>query len=324
MSGSLTTHAAAAALLTALLAVPCLSAARAAGPQIVVDADTGVVIAASGADVSWHPASLTKLMTAHLALLAVEAGRLSMASPVTVSAAAAAQPPSRLGLSAGTRLTLLEAMTAMLVRSSNDMAVVVAEAVAGSEGPFVALMNREAKELGMTATRFADANGLDDGRQVTTARDMAVLSLAVLKRHPAYAGLFSVKSATVQGKAIRNTNGLLGKDGVDGMKTGYVCASGFNIVATAKRNGRRLLAVVLGEGSSRRREAAAARLLDFGFSRPSGGPRLSAYAASEPRPAMNLKPFACGRNWKGLKAPSPPQAENGKTEGATAGKPRRF
>lgn len=280
--------------------------ALASGPQIVVDAGTGEVVAAAGADLSWHPASLTKLMTAHLTLKAVEEGRLSMSSPVEMSAYAASQPPSKLGLPAGGTITVREALTAMLVRSSNDVAVALAETVAGSEPAFVALMNREAKSMGMSATFFVDPNGLDDGRQVSSARDLAVLALAILRAHPDSFGLFGLKSASVRGHALKNTNGLLGEGGVDGMKTGYVCASGFNIVATANRGGRRLLAVVLGESSSRGRESAAAKALDLGFSLADSGRRLASYAQSSPKPAMDLTRFACGRGWKGIGKLVPP------------------
>ena len=293
--------------LTLATAVPA-GVAVAAGPQIVVDADTGEVIASVGADVSWHPASLTKLMTAHLALKAIEEGRLTLYSPVTMSSNAAAQPPSKLGLPAGTRLTMIEALSAMLVKSANDVAAAVAETVGGSRQRFVAMMNREAKSMGMTGTRFVDANGLDDDMQVTTARDLAVLSVAIIKAHPEALQLFGLKSANIQGKAIRNTNGLLGKDGVDGMKTGYVCASGFNMIATSVRGGRRLVAVVLGEASTKGREAAAGRLLDLGYSLPETGVRLSGFARSNPKPATDLKRFACGRKWKGLGKPVQPGA----------------
>lgn len=312
-----------AAIALTLAAMFPAGPALAAGPQIVVDADTGEVVASVGANVSWHPASLTKLMTAHLALKAIEEGRLNLYSLVTMSPKAASQAPSKLGVPAGTKLTMIEALSAMLVKSANDAAVAVAETVAGSQPRFVDMMNREAKSMGMTATRFVDTNGLDDGQQVTTARDLAVLSVAILKAHPEAWQLFGLKKASIQGRAIRNTNGLLGKGGIDGMKTGYVCASGFNIIATASRRGRRLVAVVLGEGSTRGRESAAEKLLDLGFSLPGSGKRLPTFAISKPKPAMDLRRFACGRKWKGLGKPAPPGTGKARTEARSDGK-RRF
>ena len=296
-------------LAAAVLAAATLASGPSAadGPQLLVDAGTGEVLAESHAGNSWHPASLAKLMTALLALDAVEDGRLSMESPVTFSAHAAAQAPSKLGIPPGRTVTLREALEAMLVKSANDAAVAVGEAVAGSEEAFAALMNDRARDLGMTATVFANANGLPDPRQVTTARDLAVLALAILKAHPKHAPLFGMRGTVVAGKSLRSTNGMLGRvPGIDGMKTGYICASGFNIAATAERNGRRLLAVVLGSPSPAKREATVRILLEIGFRmKPGSGARLASFAISSPSPATDLRPHACGRKWKGFPAVRP-------------------
>lgn len=280
-----------------LSAVP----AMASGPQLLVDAATGQVIAASGADASWHPASITKLMTAHLALKEIEAGRMTMDTPVFISAHAAAQPPSKLGLKPGSAIRLGDALRIMLVRSANDLAVAVGEAVGGTEGNFAIMMTAEARRLGMSATYYVNASGLHDERQVTTARDTAVLALAVFRSHASQADMFAAKSIRVGNRTFRNTNPMLGRyPGIYGSKTGFLCASGFNVVVTASRGGRKMLAVVMGEASARSRTAAANRLLDRGFAdaRDSGVP-LSSYAIGAVSPAPDLRDYGCGRGWKG-------------------------
>ncbi|GGD12090.1 D-alanyl-D-alanine carboxypeptidase family protein [Aureimonas glaciei] len=281
--------------LTALLA----PGAAGAAPLLLVDAETGAVLYEQDASQSWHPASLTKLMTAHLALRAVAAGRASFSTPVVMTAHAAAQPPSKLGLPVGDTLTLGDALRVMLVRSTNDVAVAIAETLGGgSEAVFVQAMNAEAVRLNMDATYFVNANGLHDERQVTTARDMALLGMAIRKAHPRHLDLFATPSVTVSGRKMKNTNPLMGKyPGIDGMKTGYVCASGFNLVATAHRGGRELMAVVLGAPSGKARGENAAALLESGFSgasRASGD--LKALFRPFPVRAMDLRKFACGKS----------------------------
>ena len=285
-------------------AVLCLAAlfapvAAQATPLLLVDARNGAVLYAQDANQSWHPASLTKLMTAHLALRAVAAGRASFSTPVVMTAHAAAQPPSKLGLPVGDTLTLGDALRVMLVRSTNDVAVAIAETLGGgSEAVFVQAMNAEAVRLNMDATYFVNANGLHDERQVTTARDMALLAMAIRRSHPRYLDLFATPSVTVSGRLMKNTNPLMGKyPGIDGMKTGYVCASGFNLVATAHRGGRELLAVVLGAPSGKARDENAAALLESGFSgvsRAAGD--LKALFRPFPVRAPDLRKFACGKS----------------------------
>lgn len=248
------------------LALVALASPSRAAPSLLVDAATGDILAGEEATRSWHPASLTKLMTAHLALLAVDQGRLALDAPVVISARAAAQPPSRLGLPVGHALRLEDALRVMMVRSANDLAVAVAEAVGGSEGDFVIAMNAEAERLGMSGTRFTNASGLPDERQVSNARDLALLAMAIQRYHQDRYDLFRTPFVTVNGKTLKNTNALLGRyPGMDGMKTGYICASGFNLVASATRDGRRLISVVLGASDVNDRSEQASALLDRGF-----------------------------------------------------------
>lgn len=173
-----------------------------ASPLLLVDASSGDIMAAQEATRSWHPASLTKLMTAHLALMAVRSGKLAMDTSIVLSPAAAAQAPSKLGVPPGTTLRLEDALRVMMVKSANDVAVAIAEAVSGSEAAFVTAMNAETSRLGMSGTRFANASGLHDDRQVTNARDMAVLMLAVLGYHAAYADLFRTSAVEVNGRTL--------------------------------------------------------------------------------------------------------------------------
>jgi len=238
-----------------------------AAPALLVDADNGNILFAQDATRSWHPASLTKLMTAHLALLAVEAGKMRLSDPVVISPLAAAALPSKSGIPAGNAVRLDEALRIMLVRSANDMAIAIAEAVNGNVETFVSAMNEEAAKLNMSGTNFRNPNGLDADDQVTTARDMAVLALAVSKQHQAYADFFRTPFITLNGKQLANTNELIGKyPGIDGMKTGFTCGSGFNLVASATQNGKRFISVVMGARKKADRTTMSRALLDLGFS----------------------------------------------------------
>jgi len=284
-------------LLAAGLFLTSAAVSAGAAPMLLVDASSGAVLAAQEATRSWHPASLTKLMTAHLALMAVQSGRISLETSVVLGPRAVAQPPSKLGVPAGTSLRLEDALTVMMVKSANDVAVAVAEAVGGSEAAFVAAMNAEARRLGMTGTRFVNANGLHDNRQVTTARDMAVLMLNVLHYHSAHADLFRTPAITVDGRTLKNTNKLI-EDyaALEATKTGYVCASGFNVAASAVRGGRRVVAVVLGSPSAAARTQLTKELLDAGLSgsaAPIGD--LNMLKVASPAPATDLRRLKCGR-----------------------------
>lgn len=261
------------AVLALLLAAPAL----AQNPYVVADVQTGAVLAHNKAFKRWYPASVTKIMTARLAFKAVQAGELTMKSPVRMTSRAVKEPPSKMGYPVGTVLTLENALKIILVKSANDVSLAIGEAVAGSEMEFVAMMNEEARALGMTDTRFANPNGLPDGKQYTTARDLALLAVATRRDFPAYAGFFALEGINAGGELIPNYNILLGRfAGADGMKTGYVCASGFNLAASATRGGRTVVAIVLGALTQEDRADLAADLLAQGFETdPAGKPRLT-------------------------------------------------
>jgi D-alanyl-D-alanine carboxypeptidase len=273
------------------------TASAGASPLLLVDASSGDILAAQEATRSWHPASLTKLMTAHLALMAVRSGEFTMETSIVLSARAAAQAPTKLGVLPGTSLRLEDALRVMMVKSANDVAVAIAEAVGGSEASFVAAMNLEAARLGMSGTRFVNASGLHDDRQVTNARDMAVLMLAVLSYHSGYSDLFRTPAVTVNGRMLKNTNKLV-EDyaSLEATKTGYVCASGFNVAVSAVRGARRVVGVVLGAPSAATRTRMTKELLDAGLSgasRPIGN--LRTVMANAPAPGADLRRLKCGR-----------------------------
>lgn len=233
---------------------------------IVVDAKTGEVLYENRADSPRYPASITKVMTLYLTFEALASGKIDLDDRVVFSPRAAAQPPTKLGVRAGDSISVDEAMKALATKSANDAAVALAEKLAGTEQRFAALMTLRARELGMTDTNFANASGLPDSRQVSTARDIAILSRAVMRDYPQYYKLFSLQYFNFRGQTMRNHNGLLHRmDGVDGLKTGFINASGFNLAASAVRDGRRLIAVVLGGPTSRARDNNAESLLLTGF-----------------------------------------------------------
>lgn len=233
---------------------------------IVIDAASGEVLFARHADSRRYPASLTKMMTLYLAFEALSQGKVKADDVLTVSSRAASEPPSKLGLAAGQTITLDDAMRATAVRSANDMAVVIAEHVGGSEARFTTLMTQKASQLGMSQTRYYTANGLPDARQITTARDQAILARAIMRDFPQYYSYFGLHDWAYNGRNYRNTNGLLPTgNGYDGMKTGYTNASGYNLAASAVRDGRRLITIVLGGRSSASRNAHVAELMDTGF-----------------------------------------------------------
>jgi D-alanyl-D-alanine carboxypeptidase len=252
-------------LVGALLFAP---SAAPAGPALVFEPSNGTVFYSEDPDVAWFPASLTKLMTAYVAFQALKEGKITPDTKLTCSKAAAAQAPSKLGLAVGGQITVDIGLKVLVVKSANDVAVMMAEAVAGSTDAFVAQMNETAQRLSMTRTHFVNVNGLPQEGQVTTARDLAKLTRAIIVDFPEYADLFAMPQVQVGKQLIRSHNGLL-RDfpGADGMKTGFICDSGFNIVASATRDGRRLVAVVLGEPSIASRRDRAANLLENGFKR---------------------------------------------------------
>ena len=233
---------------------------------LVVEADSGKVLQADNATMPWYPASVTKMMTAYATLKAVKDGRLTLESVLTVSPVAASQSPSKMGLRPGSQVTVENALAMMMVKSANDMAVVLAEGVGGSIDGFSAIMNAHAQRLGMTQTSYVNPNGLPADGQITSARDLAILARAIIRDLPEYEYFYHIPSIRYGRRVTNNFNHLIGRyPGADGFKTGFICASGYNLVGSATRNGRRLIAVVLGSTSGHQRAVRAAQLLDRNF-----------------------------------------------------------
>lgn len=271
---------------------------------IVVDAKTGEVIDASAADELRHPASLAKVMTLYLLFAELEAGRLKLKSRIRVSSDAAKQPPSKLGLKAGQSIEVEDAILALVTRSANDVAVAIAEAVAGDEDSFARLMTQRARALGMTRTVFRNASGLPDPDQVTTAREMALLGLAIQDRFPKYYPYFATKTFHWRGVAIGNHNRLLGSvEGVDGIKTGYTRASGFNLISNVKRGPRHIVAVVLGGKTGAARDAHMRNMIAAQIRHAHAGPRIAPRFVESPIPLPVPSPKLAS-----IARPAPPVA----------------
>lgn len=233
---------------------------------IMINPETHEVLYSRRADVPRYPASITKVMTLYLAFEALESDKLELTDRVVISRHAASQPPSRLGLGVGSSLTVEQAIRVIAVKSANDIAAALAEKIAGSETAFAAQMTGKARSLGMMNTYFANASGLPNARHLTTARDIAVLSMAMLRDYPQYYRYFGQQQYVYGKQVLKNHNKLLGKmPGVDGIKTGYTNAAGFTLAASAMRDGKRLIAVVLGGPSTMARDQNVAALLDAGF-----------------------------------------------------------
>ncbi|MDD3030063.1 MAG: D-alanyl-D-alanine carboxypeptidase [Alphaproteobacteria bacterium] len=234
--------------------------------DIVIDASTGDILHQTSSRSLRHPASLTKMMTLYLSFQALESKRLGLRERLRVSQHAASQSPSKLGLEEGQAIRVEDAILAMTTESANDAAVVLAEALGGTEAQFAKMMTAQARALGMTRTRFKNASGLPDPGQVTTARDMAILGAALIDHYPKYYPYFSQETFSYEGTVHRNHNRLLAHyTGADGIKTGYIRASGFNLVASVKRGGVRLIGVVFGGRTAKDRDWRMARLLDRSF-----------------------------------------------------------
>ncbi len=243
------------------------SAVAAPYAAMVMDMRTGKVLHARNADTQLHPASLTKMMTLYIAFEAIEHGEISLDTMVTISANAANEPPSKLGMRVGQKIALRYLIRAAAVKSANDAATAIGEAIEGSEAAFARRMNRTAQALGMTRTHFKNANGLTEAGHMSTAHDMTLLGRHVFFDYPDYYNLFSRLSADVGGREVANTNRrFLGSyRGADGIKTGYTRAAGFNLVASAERDGKRVIATVFGGQSTASRNQRVAELLDMGF-----------------------------------------------------------
>jgi D-alanyl-D-alanine carboxypeptidase len=277
-------------------------APAAAEALLLIEADSGKVLHAENATYPWYPASLSKLMTLYVTLHAIKEGRLTRDTLITVSPNAVAQAPSKMGFKNGTQVTVDNAIKMLMVKSANDMAVTLAEGVAGSIANFADEMNAAAQRLGMTQTSYVNPNGLPADGQITSARDMGILARSLIRDFPEYDYYWHIPAIRFGKRVTRNYNPLIARyPGADGMKTGYICASGFNLVASATRNGRRLIAVVLGAPSSPVRAMKAAQLLERGFN--SGGlswltPSLGTVDALTPIDAAppNLREEMCGKN----------------------------
>ena len=279
-----------------LAAVPVFAEA-----QLLIEADSGKVLHAENATYPWYPASLTKLMTLYVTLQAVKRNRIKPDSLITVSGKAAAQAPSKMGFKPGVQVTVDNALKMLMVRSANDMAVTLAEGVSGSVDKFANEMNDAAQRLGMLQTSYVNPNGLPADNQISSARDLGILARALIHDFPEYEFYWRIPAIKFGKRVTRNYNKLMERyPGADGMKTGYICASGFNLVASATRNGKQLIAVVLGAPSSAVRAAKAAHLLERGFN--GGGlswltPSLGTVDALTPIAAAppDLREEMCGK-----------------------------
>lgn len=254
-------------LIVSMLTLLALSpAAAVAGPTLLFEAGSGKVLYAEDQDHYWHPASLTKIMTAYVAFEAIREGRITPETKLVCSETASKEPPSKIGLPVGAEMTVALGLKALIVKSANDVAVMLAETIGGNVDGFVQKMNATAKKLGMSRTHFVNPNGLPAPEQVTTARDLAKLARAVIRDYPEYAELWAMPVVQIGKMKLASHNSLLRTfEGADGLKTGFICDSGFNVVASATRDGTRLMAVVLGEPTPNERALRAASLLEHGF-----------------------------------------------------------
>lgn len=299
--------------------------ALASSPALVVELESGRVLHAERATDPWFPASVTKLMTAYVALDLIRSGQMNMETLLTVSDAAASQPPSKMGFKPGTQIRLDNALKIMMVKSANDVAATIAENIGGSIEGFAELMNAHARRLGMNDSHFANPHGLPDERNQTTARDMAILARALLLEFPEHEDLFHIGAVQFGRRIMRNTNGLIGRyPGANGMKTGFICSSGFNVVASATRNGRSLITVVFGAPSANERTMKAAELFDRGFNSTVNftNPLLTALPASASHTPPDMRPVICDR-----RGPMPKEEDNPTTvaeEDASTNAPNLF
>ncbi len=314
------------ALLLGLAAAGLLSlvpATRAqAEAQLLIEASTGKVLHAENATYPWYPASVTKLMTAYTTLRAIKEGRIAFNTTLTMSRNAVAQQPTKMGFKLGTQVTVDNALKMLMVKSANDIAVTIAEGVGGSIEGFADMMNANARRLGMSQSNFVNPNGLPGENHITSARDLGILARALIREFPESDSYWHISAIRYGNRVLHNYNSLIDRyPGADGMKTGFICASGYNVVASATRNGRRLIAVVLGAYSGAVRAQKAAQLLERGFN--SGGlswltPSLGTVDALAPIDAQppNLREEMCGGHRR--KPPSEDNEEEEETTTTTA------
>jgi D-alanyl-D-alanine carboxypeptidase len=283
--------------LAALAVAPGRANAEA---QLLIDAATGKVLHAENATYPWYPASVTKLMTIYTTLKAVRDKQVTTDTLLTMSSNAVAQQPTKMGFKLGTTVTIDNALKMLMVKSANDIAVAIAEGVGGSIEGFADMMNANARSLGMVQSNFVNPNGLPAENHVTSARDLAILARALIREFPQYDSYWHISSIRYGRRVYHNYNKLIDRyAGADGMKTGFICASGYNMVASATRNGRRLIAVVLGSYSGAVRAQKAAQLLESGFNNSSLSwltPSLGSVEQLKPIDAAppNLREEMCG------------------------------
>ena len=281
----------------------CVSSAHAKYASFIINENTKRIYHNANADTRNYPASLTKIMTLYLVFDALKSKKISMSSKFKVSKRATRQPPSKLNLSAGSNITVKNAILALVTKSANDVATVIAENLGKSERKFARLMTRKAKKLGMTRTTFRNASGLPNRGQLSTARDMATLGIAIRKNHPKFFKLFKTKSFIYKGVKYTNHNNLLGSySGTDGIKTGYTNASGFNLVASVERNGQRIIGVVFGGKKARSRDKHMVTLLNKYFKTSLSKPLVRIAKPSE-LPKTRPKIVVAEKNIKNFKIP---------------------
>ena len=282
----------------------CVSSAHAKYASFIINENTKRIYHNANADTPNYPASLTKIMTLYLVFDALKSKKISMNSKFKVSKRATRQPPSKLNLSAGSNITVKNAILALVTKSANDVATVIAENLGKSERNFARLMTRKAKKLGMTRTTFRNASGLPNRGQLSTARDMATLGIAIRKNHPKFFKLFKTKSFIYKGVKYTNHNNLLGSySGTDGIKTGYTNASGFNLVASVERNGQRIIGVVFGGKKARSRDKHMVTLLNKYFKTTLSKPLVRIAKPSE-LPKTRPKIVLAEKNIKNFRIPS--------------------
>jgi len=293
--------------LVASLVLGLASESASANPTIVVDAASGKVLEQRDATRPWYPASLSKLMTLYTVFKALKDGRVDGGMPIAISPRAAKQAPSKMGYPVGTMITIDDALKMLVVHSASDIAVALAEGVSGSVDKFAAEMNANSRSLGMTQSYWVNPNGLPDPRQVTSARDMALVADAIITQFPQYDQLFQIQTIRSGTRVLRTHNALVYRyPGTDGMKTGFTCAAGFNVVATATRNGRRLITVVMGSPTPKERTNEAVALFESNYNNSGGGLFTSAPLASRLPPSAYTAPpdmhgIACNRRKGGDK-----------------------
>jgi D-alanyl-D-alanine carboxypeptidase len=316
----------------AALALALTAPARAhAEAKLLIEAATGKVLHAENATYPWYPASVTKLMTAYTTLRAIKEGKITPNTLLTVGRNAAAQQPTKMGFKVGTTVTVDNALKMLMVKSANDIAVTIAEGVGGSIAGFADMMNANARRLGMSQSNFVNPNGLPAENHVTSARDLGILARALIQEFPEDDAYWHIHSIQYGNRVMHNYNSLLDRyPGADGMKTGFICASGYNVVASATRNGRRLIAIILGAYGGGVRAQQAAQLLESGFN--SGGlswltPSLGTVDALAPIDAQppNLREEMCGGHRRKPAAEDNDEEEDTSVAtGDTNGQPQAF